>query len=63
MKGLGILSFSVYLGYDYWYNEYGPGKEEAEHWDKWMHERHARLHGSHHDDHSEHHGKVGNAHH
>ncbi|KAI9207173.1 NADH-ubiquinone oxidoreductase B12 subunit family-domain-containing protein [Polychytrium aggregatum] len=41
--GLGASAFAVYLCYDYWYQNEGPGREERQKWQKWMHEREERL--------------------
>lgn len=59
--GLGIATvlFGLYLGYDYYYNAVGPGKEEKLKWDAWLKERNERMgvthgddnHGAHHNHH------------
>ncbi|KAJ1566224.1 hypothetical protein HK096_002111, partial [Nowakowskiella sp. JEL0078] len=41
--GLAIAAFGVFLGYEFWNNNYGPGKEEKEKWEKWTKEREERL--------------------
>ncbi|KAJ3125941.1 hypothetical protein HK098_008021 [Nowakowskiella sp. JEL0407] len=52
--GLGIatVAFGIFLGYEYWNNNFGEAAAENRKWEKWMHERNERLkkegHGSHH---------------
>ena len=41
--GLALVAFAGYVAYDQWYTSSGPGKEEREYWDNWMHERQHRL--------------------
>ncbi|KAJ3045913.1 hypothetical protein HDV00_006179 [Rhizophlyctis rosea] len=36
-------AFGVYVAYDKWYWHMGPGKEETEHWEKFMQEREEKL--------------------
>jgi hypothetical protein len=41
--GIGLFALALYIRYDKWYTESGPGKAEAEKWDKFMKEREHRL--------------------